>query len=340
MHKICLLVFGLGSALILSELLLRYSGAGRLYVARQTNEPVMAQPDALLGWANRAGRYAYPGYSSRVERVEVEIQNSYPRPTRITSLEPRNSGAQVVFIGDSFTFGLGLSNEQTFPWIFQGQHSDLQVWNLGVPGYSTYQALLTLREFLRGAASPPVLIVYGFLSFHDSRNVAGFSWLRSFLGNRSRGFASFPFCELDSQAGLACHGPGNVTAWMLPDVLLRNSALLMLMQDATLQMETKQRNASAIAVTKQLIVELNDLAQAKGSKLLVAQLDSDHANLFADFFANTSIQFAQCFEVDWRDPRMLIEGELHPNEDMNAYWASCIARRAGPLVSLAAPGGR
>jgi hypothetical protein len=54
---------------------------------------------------------------------------------------------ELVFLGDSFTFGTGLSDEQTFAWQYCGR-SAVSCANLAEPGSGTLRQVERLREFL------------------------------------------------------------------------------------------------------------------------------------------------------------------------------------------------
>lgn len=54
---------------------------------------------------------------------------------------------RVAFYGDSFTFGIGVGDEDTFPYRL-GQSPNLEVLNLGVSGYGTVQELALMSETL------------------------------------------------------------------------------------------------------------------------------------------------------------------------------------------------
>ncbi len=54
--------------------------------------------------------------------------------------------AQLVFLGDSYTFGNEENAEDTFPFLV-GLTADREVINLGVGSYSTFQEVAALRDF-------------------------------------------------------------------------------------------------------------------------------------------------------------------------------------------------
>jgi lysophospholipase L1-like esterase len=94
---------------------------------------------------------------------------------------------QVVFLGDSTTFGLGVDDGQTFGALLQQRLAGTQGVNLGVPGYSAYQGLLRLRRHPFDAPPAAVVVDFGFNDAaawdnlsdleHEGRLWAQRSWL-------------------------------------------------------------------------------------------------------------------------------------------------------------------
>jgi len=79
---------------------------------------------------------------------------------------------RVLILGDSFTFGDEVSDDETFPHYLQELNPDLEVLNFGVHGYGHDQMLLLLKEL--GLPHDPDVVVLGFV-FHDmDRNLLYF----------------------------------------------------------------------------------------------------------------------------------------------------------------------
>ena len=78
---------------------------------------------------------------------------------------------RVLVLGDSFTFGPFLSNEDTFPAMLERMSPDLEVLNAGVAGYTiTDETMLYLERARHAAPDITVLQVldndlYGFFHF-------------------------------------------------------------------------------------------------------------------------------------------------------------------------------
>src|SRR5262249_26125678 len=97
-----LALIALGGSLGLSEGFLRPQGM-RPRSGLSPREPVLVEPEPVLGWGNRPGRYVCPGYSSDVESIAVTIWPDGRRATRAHAEGGARDG--VVLLGDSLTMG-------------------------------------------------------------------------------------------------------------------------------------------------------------------------------------------------------------------------------------------
>ena len=65
-----------------------------------------------------------------------------------------------MFIGDSFTFGVGLDYDKTFVGIVQNQLKDLKIGNMGIQSYSPTLNYLKTKKFLEDNFKIKELIVF------------------------------------------------------------------------------------------------------------------------------------------------------------------------------------
>ena len=84
--------------------------------------------------------------------VYRQVSNEYNAMTTITPLGHRVPGTdgspEVIFLGDSFTYGWGLKDEDTFASIYCSG-LQLRCANLGVPGTGTAKQLDRLQQFIQ-----------------------------------------------------------------------------------------------------------------------------------------------------------------------------------------------
>lgn len=135
-----------------------------------TRFPVM-QHDPDLGWVPRPGRHERDG-------VVVTIDGSHRRVTAPPHAAP--TGPRVVLVGDSFTFGDEVSDDETWAWHLRA-HTGAEVLNLGANGYGLDQAWLRWQR--DGVPVAPDVLVIGHLeAMHERTAVPFFSWAKPWYG--------------------------------------------------------------------------------------------------------------------------------------------------------------
>jgi len=101
-------------------------------------------PDAQLGWTVKPrGRTPDGLYEANAEGARAPADRRYGE-------RPPSGRLRLVTLGDSFTHGDGVGVEDTWQRELERRRADLEVINLGVPGYGTDQAYLRwLRDGAR-----------------------------------------------------------------------------------------------------------------------------------------------------------------------------------------------
>lgn len=97
--------------------------------------------------------------------------------TRWTGATPANAKRQLYVFGDSFVFGNGVNDEQTFSAIIQNALDDFEVRLFALGGYSLTQAYLRIIS-LKEQIGPEDVVLLGYADFHDERHVVAPSRLR------------------------------------------------------------------------------------------------------------------------------------------------------------------
>jgi hypothetical protein len=179
---------GLAWTLYAAALLLAMEGMARLAFSSDAfRQRVSANDDASwrLRWMAAHGATASLGY---------EIDEWHP--TRGWALKPNLRGprlnsnsrgvrgvaehgdtkapgtTRIVVLGDSFTFGEDVGDDETYSARLQQSMPRTEVINLGVHGYGHDQMLVYLRE--EGIRYRPDVVVLGFLTGDMERNVLAF----------------------------------------------------------------------------------------------------------------------------------------------------------------------
>jgi hypothetical protein len=134
-----LFLAGLAIALLVTE------HASRLIQPIRLHSLITDDGRTLPGWLA-------PGTAYRQVSSEYDARTTItPEGHRVPA--PRGA-AELVFLGDSFTFGSGLADEETFAWIYC-EAARRSCANLAEPGSGTARQVERLREFLDGRGWRP-----------------------------------------------------------------------------------------------------------------------------------------------------------------------------------------
>ncbi len=124
--------------------------------------------DPLLGWRPRPDLEIPSSWNGK--RLTTNSQGF--RSARDFTLPKRPSVTRMLALGDSFTFGEEVSDDETWTHQLDAMCPDLEVFNLGVHGYGHDQMLLLLRELGRDYA--PDVVLLGYLKTDTYRNLLSF----------------------------------------------------------------------------------------------------------------------------------------------------------------------
>jgi hypothetical protein len=276
------------------------------------------ESDPFYGWVNKPGRWVLPPHvAGGTSRVVTNLPD-HSRATGTTTNDA--SSPRVVFVGCSVTNGYGLSDPDTFAWKIQQTHPEIHAVNFGTAAYSTFQSLLRMEREL-DQSPPPRLVVYGFITQHEARNVATYDWLRGLALTSNRGHAAPPFVTLGPDDALVRHPPEAFSVWPLAD----RSVVLRMAGDAYMHLVTWGRGREGPEATKRLILAMRDLAERHATRFAVAFLlaQDGRKEEYESFFRDDRVPYFDCVEPLTEDNR--IPGEGHPNGKLNSVWAQCIS---------------
>ena len=83
----------------------------------------------------------------------------------------KDKNNSVIFLGDSFTYGIGLNYEDTIVGILESKNINYDVFNLGVPGYSPSILKYRLQEILKAGYKPKkIFYLMDLTDVHDEAN--------------------------------------------------------------------------------------------------------------------------------------------------------------------------
>ncbi len=127
---------------------------------------------------------------------------------------------RVLFVGDSWTFGVGVRDEDTYVWQLHQAKPDCLFDNAAVPGYGAYTSMLAMEEYLSQGFYD--VVIYAGIYDHFYRD-AFFRAERFGEGDREV-FYKHPYCVLAAPASGADkpslrYYPGGYVSWWGDDRL-------------------------------------------------------------------------------------------------------------------------
>jgi hypothetical protein len=313
---------GLVAALAAAEVALRLTGhAPWRYATIDPRIPVVNDPDPILSWQPKPGAYLIPPFRAGAQPTRLTIQADRSRATG----SPGDRARKLLLVGCSFTFGWGVSDEDTFAWKLHDKLPGYDVINHGVVGYGTYQSLLLLERLLAEGPAPN-RVVYGYLEGHEGRNVAHPLWTFGLTKYSRQGMVAVPFCTLDGDGHLRRRSPERYPEWPLHAQL----AVVNFLEQSYMKLELPERTAQGRPVTDLLLLQMADLCRQHHIEFAVVFLSAgdearDH---YARFLRDHGIETINCSHPLTAD--VVVAGDGHPNPRLHAYWADCIAAALAP----------
>ena len=283
--------------------------------------PVLQEPDDDLGWRNKTGSVVWPGQG---EDGGKDIRMTFwSNGLRATAPAPDLDRPHVVVIGCSYTQGWAVTDQETYPWHLQAEFPSHAFLNYGTAGYGTYQSLLALERYFAAGHDSPAVVIYGFIDYHEERNVAPANWLKALATASRAGTLSIPFVSIGADGTLERHRLDRANSWPLRSHLASVAAV----EDRVLEFRTRGRFEQRREVTDRLILELQRVTRDHGSRLLIAILESrdePKAHVTA-FTAREGIESVDCTVPN--QELLQVPGYSHPDRRINAHWARCIGDR-------------
>ncbi len=144
---------GLTIALAAAEVILSYQR-----VSIQHSDSL---DEGLITYDDRLGWKLRPNWKGRHRHHDFDVQYSTNRYGFRGEFCDKGERERIAVVGDSFTFGMGVDDDQTFVHLLDVRSQDQAYLNFGVIGYSTdQQHLLIVEQLLRFNSDHVLLVVY------------------------------------------------------------------------------------------------------------------------------------------------------------------------------------
>jgi hypothetical protein len=190
MEKVILVVVSILVGLGISEAALRLVASDLAGEPTTGNQYLFYQFDPVLGWANKPGT---KGVFKRKEfSYDVSINSDGLRGPERSRTKP-DGVKRIAVLGDSFTWGIGASDDDLYVNLLEKKVPGSEVLNFGVSGYGPVHFHLLTEKVL--AFSPDAVV----LSF-----CLGNDFIDSVMWQRYRYYK--PYAELDKDGKLKISG--------------------------------------------------------------------------------------------------------------------------------------
>lgn len=149
---------------------------GRYEFSQESAPEPFLRNDEELGYIANAGSYSHvylrrlKGSATSWEKFPVKVTMN-DDSSRWTGRAPRAGVPDVYLLGDSYVFGSGVNDEQTFAYHLQAALPQVDVRLFALGGYSTVQAWRRIAKLKDGITADDTIVI-GYADFYDVRNVA------------------------------------------------------------------------------------------------------------------------------------------------------------------------
>jgi hypothetical protein len=219
----------------------------------------------------------------------------------------------VIFIGGSFTMGHGLSYDESFVGKFDSlKDIPFQIVNMGVQGYGSDQALLTLKKHLSKFNAK--VVVYTFIEDHVRRNG---NYDRRTLIPQAKFLGTKPLLNIDDENKL----------YLEKKPLLYDDYLHSYLYDfLKIRLGTLLGTFPPFPedVTKAIILEMKRYSEERGARFVVLNwrwTEDGYSKIFDDLHVDV-IDTMENTPAGWK--KMVIRGGFHPDARAGDHIASLL----------------
>lgn len=315
-----------------AEIMLRISGFTP-YVYTPTN--IHAEPSRAVLPHPEYGISLNPGTFQVTINEGLHYQATHLADSSRLSLPPSDTLPKkgLYFYGCSFTYGMGVSDEEAFPALLQQAFAEYRVKNYACPGWSSLHALLVMKKQLERGKCPEMAIL-GYTSLQDARNqLTGIQqkyWREAMfpdLPEAATRKVQFPYACLEENTLKIHYKP--LAEFSQRWALSKYSATAYRLENAISNI--RYGFADKYELTERIIQEMADRCREKGVRFIVVALDkSESADKLAGFCREEEIEFVDA-TLDISNSRYnLSPYDSHPNKEAHRFYAKRIVSYLNP----------
>lgn len=230
----------------------------------------------------------------------------------------------VLFVGDSFTFGVGVEAGDTFVEHFAASAGRVQAHNLGMAGYGVDQMLCALREV--GLARKPELVIAVFVLDDFTRSTTSYRYRNGWMRKPTFGLEGDALVELTE-----ANCPSAMRRWFE-----QNLALAELGRRVARRAELEWGVGARLELNLRLLIEMRELCRARGIEFAAVHLPQRGAwkplSAVGAELARAGVPFLDLGATPVDSPgRLYFRSDPHLNPEGHALVAARLAEFVGGL---------
>ncbi|MGH1417052.1 MAG: hypothetical protein ACRBB0_26450 [Pelagimonas sp.] len=268
---------------------------------------LLFRPDPVLGWS------LTPNYGVRVRFRPEVVQNIDPDGWR--RVPAQKTGPKLAIYGCSFTYGTGLTDNETYVARLQKSLPNVRFVNRGIGGHSTVQNFLQFRRDLK--AGDVDAAIFAIFSDHRFRNIAHPRRMRQFLSKEwyELGVEHVPVLRQGRAGRNTIH---YVPIWQ---PALQQGGFDVFLPD----------NPMIDSATLAILSEIQKLAKQHSCPIRFALLDQQDRG----FNNAVRARFDGCLDISvpLDKTHSFLPQDAHPNQTANQKYASRLVKPAKDLVA-------
>jgi hypothetical protein len=298
------------ACLLLLELLLgilNYPMVGALLY------PMDVKPNSFIGQDPILGYKSVPGYYTaqyQGKRIDITINKNGDRACKKDSL---SSFENIdYYFGCSFTFGYGLSDEETFCWKLQTANPCHEIKNFAIGGSGVLYAYLEILNLPPNQL--PNRIIYNYASFQNIRSTNSLAWQKQLSAVSNNNHTLYPRALLqDGQLEIVYN---QLTSEYKDKGVFKKIRVINLIEDIW-AIFREQRFYQSEKVNLVLFEKIQSYCSKNNCEFIVLWIDGDKkTNEMISALQQSNIQVVDV-SFDYHKNKYLLKDNFHPNAEAN-----------------------
>jgi len=149
---------------------------------QQIDYTISSEPNNCIIASSNKGFALQPGTFHVTINKELHYTATHNKDSLRITERPNQAATltrpEVILLGCSYTYGMGINDQETFAFLIQDSLKHNNVINFGVPGYGNVQSYLQLKDYV-AQGNHPTLAIINFADFHIERNALSLSFRRN-----------------------------------------------------------------------------------------------------------------------------------------------------------------